>query len=168
MAYSWAASRYLQRWLHGPMVREFGSVTGNVAKDVLLDEWTVSKYATVYCIPDNVPKSVLPAKVRRVLIRDMTLTLSWRFELRIVLGAVEAEVEWQQPALQDMPVEGPVDLQDDAALAAAGIAFPENPLGATSDVDILHAVAAALAGEEAEPVGSPAWCCWCEPCLMFS
>ena len=56
MAYSWAASRYLQRpildcvfcwsgcscmkslsfsvrWLHGPMVREFGSVTGNVAKE---------------------------------------------------------------------------------------------------------------------------------------
>ncbi|CAL1141999.1 unnamed protein product [Cladocopium goreaui] len=136
MAYSWAASRYLQRWLHGPMVREFGSVTGNVAKDVLLDE------------------SVLPAKVRRVLIRDMTLTLSWRFELRIVLGAVEAEVEWQQPALQDMPVEGPVDLQDDAALAAAGIAFPENPLGATSDVDILHAVAAALAGEEMKSLSS--------------
>ena len=32
----------------------------------------------------------------------MTLTLSWRFELRIVLGAVEAEVEWQQPALQEL------------------------------------------------------------------
>jgi hypothetical protein len=31
----------------------------------------------------------------------MTLTLSWRFELRIVLGAVEAEFQWQQPALQE-------------------------------------------------------------------
>lgn len=50
----------------------------------------------------------------------MTLTLSWRLEPRIVLGATEAEVEWQQPALQELWALPALDFQQCAVLFVYG------------------------------------------------